>query len=171
MKNRIRFLSAGFSILALILFLASCSNIIRADSGDKDSSGEVSVSFNITSSLTRNARTALPSVNFEKYLYEIKAKNLALDIEKTLASNLEISDLQGQKFRMTRAKWIFYILAYNKAADGTAEENSVFEGESEEIDLENSSVATVTMPLHASTEGVGSVKIPLKYTCVIFLSY
>lgn len=165
MKNRIRFLAAGFSILVLILFLASCSNIIRTDSGEKNPSGQVSVSFNVTSSLMKNqsARTALPSVNFEKYLYEIKAKNLETEIEKTLAQNLEISDLQGQKFKLKRAKWIFYILAYNKTADGKAEQNSVFEGESEEIDLENSAVATVTMPLHASTEGTGSVKIPLKY--------
>ena len=166
MKNRIRFLSAGFSILIFVLALlfASCSDIVQGDSGDENiSSSEASVSFRITSKFAANSRTALPSIDFAQYLYEIKAKNSKSGAEKSLAQNLNVDDLSSQKFAMTRSKWIFYILAYAKNESGEAEGDSVFEGESEEIDLANSATATVTMPLRASTTGVGSVRIPLKY--------
>ena len=166
MKNRIRFLSAGFSILIFVLALlfASCSDIVQGDSRDENiSSSEASVSFRITSKFAANSRTALPSIDFTQYLYEIKAKNSKSGVEKSLAQNLNEEDLSSQKFKMTRSKWIFYILAYAKNKSGEAEGESVFEGESEEIDLANSATATVTMPLRASTTGVGSVRIPLKY--------
>ena len=166
MKNRIRFLSAGFSILIFVLALlfASCSDIVQGDSGDENiSSSEARVSFRITSKYAVNSRTALPSIEFAQYLYEIKAKNSKSGAEKSLAQNLTVDDLSSQKFAMTRSKWIFYILAYAINESGEAEGDSVFEGESEEIDLANSATATVTMPLRASTTGVGSVRIPLKY--------
>lgn len=166
MKNRIRFLSAGFSILIFVLALlfASCSDIVQGDSGDENiSSSEARVSFRITSKYAANSRTALPSIDFAQYLYEIKAKNSKSGAEKSLAQNLNVDDLSSQKFAMTRSKWIFYILAYAINESGEAEGDSVFEGESEEIDLANSATATVTMPLRASTTGVGSVRIPLKY--------
>ncbi|MBB5227295.1 hypothetical protein DYE50_01155 [Treponema ruminis] len=166
MKNRIRFLSAGFSILIFVLALlfASCSDIVQGDSGDENiSSSEASVSFRITSKFAANSRTALPSIDFTQYLYEIKAKNSKSGAEKSLAQNLNVDDLSSQKFAMTRSKWIFYILAYAINESGEPEEESVFEGESEEIDLANSATATVTMPLRASTIGFGSVRIPLKY--------
>ena len=166
MKNRIRFLSAGFSILIFVLALlfASCSDIVQGDSGDENiSSSEASVSFRITSKFAANSRTALPSIDFTQYLYEIKAKNSKSGAEKSLAQNLNVDDLSSQKFAMTRSKWKFYILAYAINESGEAEGESVFEGESEEIDLANSATATVTMPLRASTSGVGSVRIPLKY--------
>ena len=166
MKNRIRFLSAGFSILIFVLALlfASCSDIVQGDSGDENiSSSEASVSFRITSKYAANSRTALPSIYLDQYLYEIKAKNSKSGAEKSLAQNLTVDDLSSQKFAMTRSKWIFYILAYAINESGEAEGESVFEGESEEIDLANSATATVTMPLRASTTGVGSVRIPLKY--------
>lgn len=166
MKNRIRFLSAGFSILIFVLALlfASCSDIVQGDSGDENiSSSEASVSFRITSKFAANSRTALPSIDFTQYLYEIKAKNSKSGAEKSLAQNLTVEDLSSQKFAMTRSKWIFYILAYAINESGEPEGESVFEGESEEIDLANSATATVTMPLRASTTGFGSVRIPLKY--------
>ena len=167
MKNRIRFLSAGFSILIFVLALlfASCSDIVQGDSGDENiSSSEASVSFRITSKFAANSRTALPSIDFTQYLYEIKAKNSKSGAEKSLAQNLTVDDLSSQKFAMTRSKWIFYILAYAINESGEPEGESVFEGESEEIDLANSATATVTMPLRASTTGFGSVRIPLKYS-------
>lgn len=167
MKNRMRFLSAGFSILIFVLALlfASCSDIVKGDSDDDSlSSSEARVSFNITSKFGANSRTALPSIDFENFLYEIKGKNLKNGSERTLGKKLGIEDLSGQKYTITRSQWIFYILAYAKNASGEAEGDSVFEGESKEIDLEKSDKTTVEMPLRASTTGYGHVRIPLKYS-------
>lgn len=167
MKNRMRFLSAGFSILIFVLALlfASCSDIVKGDSDyDSLSSSEAKVSFNITSKFGANSRTALPSIDFENFLYEIKGKNLKNGSERILGKNLGIEDLSGQKYTITRSQWIFYILAYAKNASGEAEGDSVFEGESKEIDLEKSDKTTVEMPLRASTTGYGHVRIPLKYS-------
>lgn len=167
MKDRMRFLSAGFSILIFVLALlfASCSDIVKGDSDDDSlSSSEARVSFNITSKFGANSRTALPSIDFENFLYEIKGKNLKNGSERILGKNLGIEDLSGQKYTITRSQWIFYILAYAKNASGEAEGDSVFEGESKEIDLEKSDKTTVEMPLRASTTGYGHVRIPLKYS-------
>ena len=163
MKNTF-FKKLVFLIPSLFL-IASCSDFlggIQTDDGNDTNAGTDSsvVTFNITSSRSPTGRTALPSVDFEKYVYSITASCEARGIvDKVLADNLTIGNLSGHKFSMVRAVWIFKVIAYEK----TNKEKPVFEGNSESVDLVKTSAAQVNMVLRATTGGSGTVKIPVTY--------
>lgn len=138
----VAFLTAGF-------LLASCSN------STEDSGNEATVTINVRSKYA-TSRTALPSIEFEDYIYSIVATSGGS--KRILAENLEISDLSKQKFTITRSVWIFKVQAYERMS-----KNLVLEGESAKVDLDKSENVQINMVLRASKSGVGSIKIPVNY--------
>ncbi len=156
-------LKSGFLPLLLLALLStgfySCQNVLEThDSKTAAVSGEGTVSFTLNAKKV-SARMALPTLDMSSYTFSILAT--ADDgSSKTLAEGLS-SDNLSQKFTLTRAKWIFTVQAYTAVTDDNPTATLVLEGSSDQIDLVSKTTASVDLTLSATTNGTGSVSIPV----------